>query len=42
MQAQCHGGHFGAVTPKRELWPPQASESCAPKESNRTNTIGVH
>ena len=30
------------MTPKRELWSPQASENCAPKESNRTNTIGVH
>ena len=41
MQARCHGGHFGAVTPKREICLPQASKNCAPKESNRTNIIGV-
>ena len=32
MQARCHGGHFGAVTPKRELWPPKRARIVSPQK----------
>ena len=45
--ARRHGGHFGAVPPNHFLCPPKremcpSSESCTPKESNRTDATGEH
>ena len=40
MQARCHGGHFRAVTPKRELCPPKRARIVPQKKATGPTPLG--
>ena len=40
MQARCLGGHFGAVTSKRELWSPKQARIVPQKKATGPTPLG--